>query len=284
MEGPADTARYHMARGGGEAAPGCAFLAPGLRGCLSAASRDAQCMEELYRACGETGPRHHFLVATDHEAELWDNRVALVADLAQCLAPHATILLREGWEGQQYSRTPATPLVAQNVELGGSEFVYLDRSVEQDVRHWTAHHLLAPNVQMTVDPLGLPTLAGRPPQWTCTWDMAVNTLRMAPREQRTVWPGAENVRATARAAQVRQPTGNTKDCGVCTLCTVSTLLRVPRPGNLLSTLDKRCVAAVALKRDMGPVAHLPSLGELPAAVLDALSAPRSPLPVADIAH
>ena len=37
-------------------------------------------------------------------------------------------------------------------------------------------------------------------------------------------------------------------------------------------------------RDMGPIARLPSLGELPAAVLDALPAPRSPLDLADVPH
>ena len=41
---------------------------------------------------------------------------------------------------------------------------------------------------------------------------------------------------------------------------------------------------MALNRDMGPVARLPSLGDLPTAVLDALPAPRTPLTVADIAH
>ena len=35
---------------------------------------------------------------------------------------------------------------------------------------------------------------------------------------------------------------------------------------------------------MGPIARLPSLGELPAAVLDALPAPRTPLDVADVQH
>ena len=242
-------------------------------------------LEGLYRACGKSGPWHHFPVATNHEAELCDNTVALVADAAQCLAPHTMILPREGWEGQQYARTPAAPLVAQYVELGGSEFVCLDRSVEQGVRHWTAHHLLAPNVQMTVDPPGMPTLEGSSPQWTRTWDTAVNTLRMAPRGQRTVWPGGEDLLTVARAAQVRQPAGNNKDCGVCALLsTVGTLLRVPRPGNRLSILDRRWVVAVALNKDMGPVARVPSPGELPAAALSALPAPRTPLPVADIAH
>ena len=100
-----------------------------------------------------------------------------------------------------------------------------------------------------------------------------------------MWPGAENLLATARAAQVRQPTGNAKDCGVCTpLSALGTLLRVLRRGNLLSTLDRRWVVAVALNRDAGPIARLPSLGELPAAVLDALPAPHTPLTVADIPH
>ena len=108
---------------------------------------------------------------------------------------------------------------------------------------------------------------------------------MAPRGQRTGWPGAEHLLATARAAQVQQLAGNNKDCGVCALMSaVGTLLRVPRPGNLLSALDRRWVAAVVLNRDMGPIARLPSLGELPAAVLDALPAPRTPLDVADVQH
>ena len=68
------------------------------------------------------------------------------------------------------------------------------------------------------------------------------------------------------------------------MSTIGTLLQVPRPDNLLSTLDKRWVAAVALNKDMGPIACLPSLGELPAAVLGALPAPRTPLEVADILH
>ena len=78
---------------------------------------------------------------------------------------------------------------------------------------------------------------------------------------------------------------NDKDCGVCALLpALGTLLRVPRPGNLLSTLDRRWVAAVVLNRDMGPIARLPFLGELPAAVLDALPAPRAPLDAADVPH
>ena len=41
---------------------------------------------------------------------------------------------------------------------------------------------------------------------------------------------------------------------------------------------------VVLNRDMGPIAHLPSLGELPAAVLQAMPAPRTPSDVADVPH
>ena len=110
-------------------------------------------------------------------------------------------------------------------------------------------------------------------------------MRMAPRGQKTGWPGAEHLLATARAAQVQQPAGNNKDCGVCALMsTVGTLLRVPVPGNLLSAMDRRRVAAVVPNRDMGPLARLPSLRELPAAVLDALLAPRTPLDVEDVPH
>ena len=84
---------------------------------------------------------------------------------------------------------------------------------------------------------------------------------------------------------MKQLDRNNKVCGACALMsTIGTLLRVPRQDNLLSTLDRRCVAAVALNRDMGPIACLPSPGELPAAVLDALRAPRTPLEVADIPH
>ena len=85
-------------------------------------------LEEPYRTCSETWPWHHFLVATNHEAELCDNTDALVADAAQCVALNAMIL---PWEGQQYSQTLAAHLVAQYVELGGSELVHLDRLPEQ---------------------------------------------------------------------------------------------------------------------------------------------------------
>ena len=140
-------------------------------------------------------------------------------------------------------------------------------------------------MRLTVDPLDRPVVSGAPPQWPHTWDMAVGTMRMAPRGQRAEWPGAEHLLATAQAAQVQQPAGNDKDCGVCALMSaLGTLFRVPRPGNLLSTLDRRWVAAVVLNKDVGPIARLPSLGELPAALLLALPAPRTPLDVADVPH
>ena len=121
------------------------------------------------------------------------------------------------------------------------------------MRHWTAHHLLAPDMQLTVDPLGQPVVSGAPPQWPHTWDMAARTMRMASRCQRAGWPGAEHLLATARAARVQQPAGNNKDCGVCALMSaVGTLLRVPKPRNLLSTLERHWVAAVVLNRTWGP--------------------------------
>ena len=256
---------------------------PWLRDCGNAsppADELRGALEHLY-----SKPRHHFLVAADHGVELSDDVVALAADVVQCLAPHAMMLPGEGWEGQRHDQTPAALLIARYVELGGSEAVYLDRSETPSMRHWTSHHLLAPTTQLTVDALGQPAVSGAQPQWPHTWDMAVWTMRMAPRGQRAGWPGVEHLLATARAAQVQQPAGNNKDCGVCALMsTVGTLLRVPRPGNLLSALDRRWVAAVVLDRDMGPIPRLPSLGELPAAVLDALPAPPTPLDVADVQH
>ena len=120
--------------------------------------------------------------------------------------------------------------------------MYLESLVGVVGRHWKARHLLSPNVQLTVDPLDLPALEGRSPQWTRTWDTAVRTLRMAPGGQRTVWPGVEDLLTGARAAQVRQPAGSSKDCGVCALLsTIGALLEMPRLGNLLSTLDRRWV-------------------------------------------
>ena len=267
----------------GGAGPHLPGALPWLRDCGDASPLPAELLGALERLYSK--PRHHFLVAADHGVELSDDVVALAADVVQCLAPHAVMLPREGWEGQRHNQTPAALLYARYVELGGSEAVYLDRSETRSMRHWTAHHLVAPDTQLIVDPLGQPVVSGAPPQWPHTWDMAVRTMRMASRGQRAGWPGAEHLLATARTAQVQQPAGNNKDCGVCALmCTVGTLLRVPRPGNLLCALHRRRVAAVVLNRNMEPIARLPSLGELPAAVLDALPAPRTPLDVADVQH
>ena len=254
-----------------------------LRDCGDASPPPAELRGDLEHLYSKR--KHHFLVAADHGVELSDDVVALAADVVQCLAHDAMMLPREGREGRRHDQTPAALLIARYVELGGSEAVYLDQSETPSMRHWTAHHLLAPDTQMTVDPLGQPVVSGALPQWPHTWDMAVRTMRMAPGGQRAGLLGAEHLLADARAAQVQQPAGNTKDCGVCALLSaVGTLLRVPRPGNLLSALDRRWVAAVVLNRDMGPTARLPSLGELPAAVLDALPAPRTPLDVADVQH
>ena len=225
------------------------------------------------------------MVAADATVKLCNDVVALAADVAQCLAPHTMMLPREGWEGQRHDQTPAALLIARYVELDGSEAVYLNRSKAPSMRRWTAHHLLAPDMRLAVDPLDQHVVSGAPPQWPHTWDMAVRTMRMAPRGQRAEWPGAEHLLATDQAAQVQQPAGNNKDCGAWALMSaLGTLLRLPRPGNLLSTLDRRWVAAVGLNRDMGPIARLPSLRELPAAVLDALPAPRTPLNVVDVPH
>ena len=229
---------------------------PWLRGCGDASPPPAElrgALEHVY-----SKPRHHFLVAADHGVELSDDVVALAADVVQCLAPRAMMLPREGWKGQRHDETPAALLIARYVELGGSEAVYLDRLERPGMRHGTAHHLVAPHMRLAVDPLGRPVVSGAPPHWPHTWNMAVRTMRMAPRGQRAGWPGAERLLAEARAAQVQQPAGNTKDCGVCALMSaVGTLLRVPRPSNLLSALDRRWVAAVVLNRDMGPVPRIP---------------------------
>ena len=211
---------------------------PWLRDCGDASPPQVELRGALERLYSK--PRHHFLVAADPGVELSDDVVALAADVVQCLAPRAVMLPREGWKGQRHDQTPAALLIARYVELGGSEVVYLDRSETLSMRHWTAHHLLAPDTQLTVDPLGQPVVSGAPPQWPHAWDMAVRTMRMASRGQRVGWPGAEHLLATARTAQVQQPAGNDKGCGVCALMsTVGTLLRVPRPGNLLTALDSR---------------------------------------------
>ena len=186
---------------------------PWLRDCGDASPPPAEmsgALERLY-----CKPRQHFLVAADHGVELSDDVVALAADVVQCLAPHAVMLLREGWEGQRHDQTPAALLIARYVELGGSEAVYLNRSETPSMRHWTAHHLLALDMQLTVDPLNRPVVSGAPPQWPHTWDMAVRTMRMVPTGQRAEGPGAEHLLATAQAAEVQQP-----------------LLRVPRPGTV----------------------------------------------------
>ena len=68
---------------------------PWLRDCADASPQPGEmrsALEGLYRAGDAHEPRHHFLAATDHQAELCDNTVALIADAAQCLAPHAMIL------------------------------------------------------------------------------------------------------------------------------------------------------------------------------------------------
>ena len=81
-------------RGAGRHLPGAL---PWLRGCGDASPPPA----ELRGALGHlySKPRHQFLVAADHGVELSDDVVALAADVVQCLAPHAMMLPREGWEG-----------------------------------------------------------------------------------------------------------------------------------------------------------------------------------------
>ena len=205
------------------------------------------------RDCGNASPPPAEMQSADPTVELSDDAVPLVADATQCLAPHAMMLLREGWEGQRHDQTPAALLIARYVELGSSEVVYHDRSETASMRHWTAHHLLAPDMRLTVDPLGHPVVARGPPHWPQTWDMAVWTMRMAPRGQRAEWAGADHLLATAQAAQVKQPADNSKECGVSALMSaIGTLLRVPRPDNLLCTLDRRLVAAVVRNGDMRP--------------------------------
>ena len=70
---------------------------PWLRDCADASPPPAElrgALEHLY-----SKPRHQFLVAADHGVELSDDVVALAADVVQCLAPHALMLPRVGWEG-----------------------------------------------------------------------------------------------------------------------------------------------------------------------------------------
>ena len=70
---------------------------PWLRDCGNASPPPAElrgALERLY-----CKPRHHFLVAADHGVEMSDDMVALAAHVVQCLAPHAMMLPREGWEG-----------------------------------------------------------------------------------------------------------------------------------------------------------------------------------------
>ena len=101
-------------------------------------------LKGLYAARSKPGPRYHFLVAADPKVELSDDVVALAADVAKCLAPHAVMLPKEAWEGQRHDKTPAALLIARYVELGGSEAVYLDWSETPGMQHWRAHDLLAP--------------------------------------------------------------------------------------------------------------------------------------------
>ena len=243
---------------------------PWLRDCGNASPPPAElrgALEHLY-----SKPRHHFLVAADHGVELSDDVVALAADVVQCLAPHAMSLLREGWEGQRYDQTPAALLIARYVEHAA-----LDGSPPPGPCHAVDSGPARPACSVR-GPAPVATHLGHGSP-----DDAHGIH--GPEGQRAGWPGAEHLLATARAAQMQQPAGNNKDCGVCALMsTVGTLLWVPRPDNILSALDRRWVAAVVLNRDMGPIARLPSLGELPAAVLDALPAPRTPLDVADVPH
>ena len=168
---------------------------PWLRDCGNASPPPAElrgALEHLY-----SKPRHHFLVAADHGVELSDDVVALAADVVQCLAPHAMMLPREGWESQRHDQTPAALLIARYVELGGSEAVYLDRSETPSMRHWTSYHLLAPATQLTVDPLGQPAVSGAQPQWPThgTWQSG-----------RCAWrPGVKGRGGRARSICWRRP-------------------------------------------------------------------------------
>ena len=83
--------------GAGKQPPGAL---PRLLDCTDASPPSAEmrsALEGLYRASGEYRLRHSILKASDHEAQLCNRTVALVADAAQRLTPHAMILRREGW-------------------------------------------------------------------------------------------------------------------------------------------------------------------------------------------
>ena len=72
---------------------------PWLRDCGDASPPPAElrsALEGLYATRDKPGPRHQVLLAADPTAELVDDTVALVADVAQCLAPHAMMLPTEG--------------------------------------------------------------------------------------------------------------------------------------------------------------------------------------------
>ena len=69
----------------------------GLRDCGDASPPPAELRGALEHRYSKPG--HEFLVAADHGVELSDDVVALAAEVVQCLAPHAMMLPREGWEG-----------------------------------------------------------------------------------------------------------------------------------------------------------------------------------------
>ena len=90
---------------------------PWLRDCGDASPPPAElrgALKHLY-----SKPRQQFLVAADHGVELSDKVVALAADVVQCLAPHAMMLPRKGWEGQGHDQTPAALLIARRCTLTG---------------------------------------------------------------------------------------------------------------------------------------------------------------------
>ena len=102
---------------------------PWLQDCQDASPPPAEmrgALEGLYATGDKPGPRHtSWWPRTTRRARRQHGRAG--CNVAQCLVPHAMMLPREGWEGQQHSQTPATLLIARYVELGGLEVVYLDR-------------------------------------------------------------------------------------------------------------------------------------------------------------